>query len=572
MIKRLTAWPLLGALAALSLGGCAGLQQTRAMQASIATQAAKVAPPPPAKVVTIDNGSWLLGKEVAPTVSESPLLQQQVVYEQPGHAAPPSLSDIGQWIESTFGINVVITPSAQGVASRSEPNAAMVSKLPVAMPAIPVGVPGRTSIIPSPSAYGLMSQDGGLSTASLHGTPLRYTGKLSGFLDLVATRFGIYWKISGGQIEFFRTETKTFSIPALPKVSSMRGGISTGSGLSGGSTSSATPTMTDSTLSGASSSGSSAGGGGSTSMDTQASINYWSAMQKTASAVAGPGAMIVVDPSFGMLTITGTPPQISRVRQWVKQISRELSKQIAIEVHVYNVQTSREDNYGVNLGLAFKSANGHTGISFASAAAPTISSTSNPMTFGASILGGSLQGTSVAVQALSTLGHVSQVVSQSGVTPNGEMLALQAAHVQAYLASSATTLNGTAGSMTTLTPGSVTVGFTGSFLPRMVNGHILLDVNMTLSDLLGIKTFTAGGTSSASNATSIQLPDVQSTTFEQSVSLKPGQTLVLTGYRQQTASVTNNGVGSPDFAALGGGVDGQSGDTILAVVITARLI
>lgn len=347
----------------------------------------------------------------------------------------------------------------------------------------------------------------------------------------------------------------------------MTGGIGTGTG--GGVASSSGSTSQSST---SSTSSAAAPGGGTSSSTTEDSINYFSGLQKTASAVAGSGAVVVVDPSFGTITVTGSPEQIERVADWVKQISVELSKQVAIEVHVYNVQVSREDNYGLNLALALKSQGGHTGISLQSAAAPQITSTSTPMTFGASILGGTLQGSSVAVQALSTLGHVTQVVSRSGVTVNGQLLSLQAARVQAYLASSATTLNGTAGATTTLTPGSVTVGFTGLFLPKVVNGRILLDLNMTLSNLLGIQTFTAGGGSSSASATSIQLPDVQSTTFQQSVSLRPGQTMVLTGYRQHTGSVTNNGVGSPDFAGLGGGVDAQTGDTVLAVVISAKLL
>jgi hypothetical protein len=65
---------------------------------------------------------------------------------------------------------------------------------------------------------------------------------------------------------------------------------------------------------------------------------------------------------------------------------------------------------------------------------------------------------------------------------------------------------------------------------------------------------------------------MQLTRFEQSVSLKPGETLILTGMRQQNTSTTNNGVGSPYLPILGGGVDAQKGDTIIAVVISARLL
>ncbi|WP_205288640.1 hypothetical protein, partial [Escherichia coli] len=65
---------------------------------------------------------------------------------------------------------------------------------------------------------------------------------------------------------------------------------------------------------------------------------------------------------------------------------------------------------------------------------------------------------------------------------NGQMLNLQAAQTQSYLASSQTTLTSTSGSSTALLRGWVTYGFTGVFLPKSVNDRIMLELNMTLSN------------------------------------------------------------------------------------------
>ena len=544
-------------LTATLLTGCAGVQQARLVDSHAEARAHQVYDEAPRArpVVMTHKTPWLLGEELRASRPEPAILGKSVVYES---SQSRSLSELGAWIVSRVGVSAVIDPSALVAPKGASPAAAGPNTVSVrsVLPSPLISLPG--SAVPMVSARAHAASGVGA---------IHYVGSLRGFLNLIAAKYGVYWRYVDGQVTIFRTETRTFELPSLPREASMTGGIGTGTG--GGVASSSGSTSQSST---SSTSSAAAPGGGTSSSTTEDSINYFSGLQKTASAVAGSGAVVVVDPSFGTITVTGSPEQIERVADWVKQISVELSKQVAIEVHVYNVQVSREDNYGLNLALALKSQGGHTGISLQSAAAPQITSTSTPMTFGASILGGTLQGSSVAVQALSTLGHVTQVVSRSGVTVNGQLLSLQAARVQAYLASSATTLNGTAGATTTLTPGSVTVGFTGLFLPKVVNGRILLDLNMTLSNLLGIQTFTAGGGSSSASATSIQLPDVQSTTFQQSVSLRPGQTMVLTGYRQHTGSVTNNGVGSPDFAGLGGGVDAQTGDTVLAVVISAKLL
>lgn len=560
MLRTLT----VALIAAGMLGGCASVQSARedaSGTAAIAKAQASSRQEARPVVEVHAKDAWLMGESIAPTREQPKILDKEVRFNE--DISTWTINDYANWILNHVGVQANIDPSATSIGGN------MSAALPaVALPALPK--PSNTGLqgIPKFPADGdaALSAPAQVSmpTTSLPPQILAYNGDLKGFLDRVAMRYGIYWHYRNGVITLFKTETRTWAIPALPNASKSSGSIST-SGSSGSGSGGGTAAVADSATTSSQGSGSSSGSGGTTSMSTSSAIDYWGALQKTAQGIAGPGVQVVVDKSFGTLSATGTPPQLDRLNEWVREMSSMLRKQVAIDVHVYNVQVNREDNYGLNLGLAYKSASGHTGVTLTSASIPTVTSTSTPMSFGANILGGTLNGTSVAVQALSTLGNVSQVVSRSGVTLNGQMMALQAARVQNYLASSQTTLTSTSGSSTALQPGSVTIGFTGTFLPRVVDGRIMIDLNMTLSDLLGIASASSGGST-------IQLPDVQSTTFEQSIALKPGETLVLTGYRQHTASVTNNGVGSPDFAALGGGVDAQRGDTVMAVVISARLL
>jgi type IVB pilus formation R64 PilN family outer membrane protein len=267
--------------------------------------------------------------------------------------------------------------------------------------------------------------------------------------------------------------------------------------------------------------------------------------------------------------VTGTPPQCDRVEQFVRSLDSMFSKQVAIDVHVYEIRTTGEDNYGLNLALAYKSHSGHTGANISTVSIPSVSSAATPMQFGATILSGPLSGSSVAVQALSTLGNVSEVVSRSGITQNGKLLALQSAQSVGYVESSSETLTASVGSTGSLQTGTLVPGFTSSFLPKVSDGRILIAFDMTLSDLLSLTTFTSG---SGANESSVQLPTMQLARFEQSITLKPGESLVLTGMRQQNDSMTNNGVGTPSFFGVGGGVDASKSQTILAVVITARIL
>jgi type IVB pilus formation R64 PilN family outer membrane protein len=577
--RNLTSRAIATLLGISGLSACTGINEARQEHERIHGEAAaQLADTPKSQaVVATHSGAWLMGEEIAASKPQPELMNNPVLFNQKMAA---SLSDIGAWLAEQISVPVVIDPSVyarSGTSStanvtpiRAAAGTAPALALPtpgtvLRMPELPLGLStglGSSASAPTPQASGA-------NEAPV--VPLTYfKGNLGGFLDVVDAHYGVWSRYQNGTIMFFKTETRMYTLPSLSEASSMSGSITTGSdGSSSGS--GVGPSGGSGALNAAPSSGSSSGnsGSGTQTMTLSASVNPWQTLSATASAVAGLDAKVVVDNNLGVLVVTGTPPQCDRVGEWMKGVDAMYRKQVAIDVKVYQVQINREDNYGMNLTLAYQSAGAHTGLSVTGASPPTISSSSTPMTFGASILSGSLSGSQVAVQALSTLGDVSQVVGRSGITQNGKVLSLQAATQQGYVQSNQTTLAANVGATSSLQTGTVVPGFTSSFLPKMVDGRILIDFDMTLSELIQLKTFSSG---TGSNASSVQLPTMQITRFEQSVSLKPGQALVLTGMRQQTASVTNNGVGSPNVPLLGGGVDAQKGDTIIAVVISARLL
>ncbi|MBN3761066.1 secretin N-terminal domain-containing protein [Burkholderia sp. Ac-20365] len=552
-----------------TITGCAIPDVQRQQAALAATAQANAENGPLSRpVVQIHDGAWLLGEKIKASKAQPEIFDRDVYFSWT-KSGSPTLSDIAQWIVETQHVRSSIDSSVTaGTSASSGAATAPLTGSLVARAGGPLPLPGMVPAVASATPSGA----GAIPVATARG-PVKYTGKFRGFLDIVDASFNVWSRYQDGTVSFFRTETRTFAIPTLPDTSSMTGSISTGEGNSSSSSGSENGGLTSGTQSltpttGAGSSSGNSGSGGQT-IRLGIHVSPWEKLEASAKAVAGGDALVHADPNLNMLTVTGTPPQCDRIEDWVKSLNAQYGKQVAIDVHVYQVQRTQEDNYGLNLQLAYESSNGHTGIKFSGAAAPTVTSSSSPMSFGATILGGTLAGSSAAVQALSTLGNVSQVVARSGVTQNGKVLALQAARSQGYVASTQTTLATSVGSSTSMQTATLVPGFTSSFLPKIVNGRVLIDFDMTLSDLVNLVTFTSG---SGSNQSSVQLPTLQVTRFEQSVSLKPGETLVLTGMRQQSASTTNNGVGSAYNPLLGGGMDAQKGDTIIAVVITARLL
>lgn len=547
--------PMLGATL---MAGCATFHQAHEKQVQTERAITRYQPPKAPPVVSTVDTPFLLGTVVDVRHAVPAILKQSITLI---YTYPMTLRQIAGKITQKKGIPVHIEDSQE-----SSTSAAPGGMLPP--------LPSQTGGFPNPLQQGTGSQSGYTS----RGIPLDWHGSVAGLLDMITARNGVWWRYRDGAVRIFRTETKTFSIPALAWSTGSSGSIvaSAGANAMGGGMSSGIGGAGSMPTGGSMGAGGASGGQGNESTGTTSIVNtskidVWAGLQKIAQTVAGPGAQVEADGSTGTITVTGTPPQIRHVREWVHGLSRQLERQVAITVHVYNVTVNNEQNYGINLAGAFQSLGKQYGVSLQGVAPPTPTGGTQPMSIGANILNsatgaaGQWQGSSVAVQALATLGRVSQVFSKSTISLNGQPAPIQVAQQTVYLAESSSTQTANVGATNGLIPGTVTTGFTAMFLPRIIGGKILLGMNMTISNLVSIQTISSGGNS-------IQAPTVDNSTFQQSVKLKPGQTLLLTGYSQKGGSTSHNGVGSPYLPLLGGGANASTSKQMIAIVITARIL
>ena len=539
----------LALLGALGMGGCATVDEAHRHFQDTSQKMPKLEQPKPAVVVSDNAGAWLLGT-VAHVSKPLPAVF--------GHQV--TLISRGMDLQ-----DMVANLSAQaGVPMRVE-NDASLGGYPSATPTPPaasLGAPiGLT--LPPPSSLAAASQSG-------QGGFLRmnYVGSLRGALDSIAAKSGMWWRYDDGTVVLFRNETRVFEIPAIAWSATETGGVGT-AGANGGSSSTSGSAAAMPVAAGSGAGGVAGSQNGVTSASGVSKVDIWQSIENGAKVAAG-SAKVSVDAALGTVTVTGTPPDVHRVSEFVNSITRSLRQQVALTVHVYSVEVNHEDNYGVSLNGAFSNLAKEYGLTL-TGGGPSVTGLTSPMQFGASVLGtatGALSqwsGSSIAFQALSSIGHVSLVTSASAVTLNGQQVPIQVGKQIGYLASSSVTQTANVGAMSMLTPGTVTVGFTAVMLPRVVGDKVYLGVNMTVNSLLGISTVT-------SNGSSIQVPNVASSSFQQTAALKSGDTLVLTGFKQTGAQDARNGVGTPSFYGLGGGVDATTNRTMLAIVITARIL
>ncbi len=526
---------------ALLLTGCANIDSSRVLKQQTTDDLRERLARNEVKqpVVATSPGAWLAGPSIQLAEPMHPALQQKFAYH-PTHAI--SLAELTSWITQRTGIPIDISelaaPTGQNVQVFPGQPSNPVSPLQAQMYA--PGYPGSAS-------NGLAA-----NRESMWSMYLNYEGTLAGLLDVAANKSGTWWRMASGRVVFYKTLSKTFYLPVIARKFNASATITTASGNSN----SAGGAAGQSTLS--STSG--------TSADSVYSVDLWGDIEKTAKIVAG-GAQIAANPSSGSITVTGTPAQVRQIEEWVKSLGDQLSQQVAITIRIFSVKVTSADNYNWNPNVIFKSIGGVATATLSAAGGPVIASgmTAARLGLGIASPNESFDGSQAALQALSTIGEATETSNQTVVTLNGQPVPLQMANTQGFIESVSTTATTNAGTTSSATQGTVTTGMTGIFLPRIANGKVVLGMTLTRSTNNGFTAIPSG------NMT-IQTKNVDSDTFQQSVSLTPGDALMLTGISRDTGSTNKSGVGSPNNPLFGGGLANARGQTLTGIVISARIL
>lgn len=542
-----------------------------------------------AKVITNTNQPYLMGTEVkVSNTSQLPDAFHQVIHL--ATSQPLTMGQLATQLTQMTGIQV-------HVASQVHAFLSAISSVPQqqALPALPGQ--RQAAYLPPVSLPNVSKNKNVIA--------LNWNGSLTGLLNLVASRTGTFWKYDNGEIRFFLTETKAFSVNALPGNTSLTSNISNaGSAGGGGATGpSANNGSTSQTV------------GMTSNLDIYKSIvsGIKTVLIQSAAITGGSSTMSIPtsvsdNPSTGQIIVTATPPELRAVAAYLKPVNKEMSKNVMIDVHIYSVALTNANDYGLNLNAAFNSLANRYGFSVSGPGAITPPSSQNGDILGnvaAVVLGaqygngwyaannntypvgptatngngylangsqyangiptaqqgpGATVNTPFVAQALATQGNVSLVTSGSIIALNGQPTPLQVAQETSYLASTSTTQTANVGSSTQLTPGEFTTGFSGTFLPLIRGKHVLLEYTLNLTQNSGLQEF-------SSNGSTIELPNLATQAFMQRVNMKSGQTLVLSGFEQTNSSINHSGTGAPSFWELGGGANAQNQKNALVIVI-----
>jgi type IVB pilus formation R64 PilN family outer membrane protein len=548
------------ALAVLLLAGCTGLSQrvsdavdhdnAQSKQTLDALREGNPRAATSSDGLIVKDGLWLSGtaikldhENVLPAVFSQPATFDNEVN---------SLAEFAEHISRLTHIPTRVSPNALANSRATGGSAAQsVPVLGAVQPPLPT-LPGLGS---SAASRGVAATEG-LPTP----THISYrNGDLRGLLDAAAARFGVSWKLAGGTIVFFFTDTRTFQVNAIPGDAKLNATVTSGatndSSGSGGS-------------SGASSSSSGSSGSGGTPSVTSSNtantvvnsqLSVFDSLHASIQAMLSRYGSVVASPATGSITVTDTPDVLDSVSAFMDEQNRSLSRQVLINVTVLSVELTADDSYGINWSAVYQALG--TKFTLASTFATTAT---NPVSLAAQVItpNSRASGTTAMISALSQQGKVRRKTSASITTLNDQPVPVQVATQQGYLASVSTTNTANVGSQTALVPGTVTTGFNMTLLPHVLdNGTVMLQFYTNISSLLSLQTVSSGGQQ-------IQTPNVNTRNFLQRVSMKSGETLVLSGYEGTDDNLNRQGVGKPENFAFGGGFQGTQNREVIVILIT----
>lgn len=487
------------------------------------------------------QSSYLPVTKVEPTKAENQKVTASLNREVAVNRKFSGLKEMVGYVTQLTGLPVVLAPEVETIVSA--PTAAQ--------PAAPSGSGSSPSNLPpAPMGFGGSQVSGtAWGGAAAQAPTTTYNGKLDGFLDVIATSFGIAWEPSenSNSVLFYRTKSRTFRLAALPGNTNMSAKINRTSAAS--SSSSATAST------------------GSSEQKTGvefSELNVWKGIEDSMKLMLSPVGKVVVTPATGTITVTDIPSVLVAAEKFVNDQNVALSRQVVINVRVLQVDLTDSDAYGINWDAIYTSLGGGITWALANIASPITGATSLKHSV---VSGSRWAGSSAMIEALSKQGKVSQITSASMVTLNNQPAPVQVGKQTGYIASSTTTIGtGGAGNTISLTPGSVTTGFSLSMLPHILDGNrMMLQYSGDISALMGMHTVTSG-------TSSIQTPEVDTRNFLQRVVMNSGETLIVTGFEQFNLSGKTQGVGNAENVALGGSVDVRSGKSVLVILIQPVLI
>lgn len=519
--------------------GLAGTQKF-ALEAAEAAKSAKVA--------KRSAGSWV-GARTVSVQSDSVL--PAVFYEtwdfNFDDVSRPSLNIVAERMTRLTGVTVRIsadvfnaTPtSAAATGAGNQAAAQVLAAIKQAQAAaLPAGSPGQ--ILPSGTVQGEVSPKGEPGVAnyvqsyvqpltSLTAVEMRWNGTMVSYLDYITARLNLSWSYRDGVVLIERYVTESFELAAFGGSQNYKMSLT----------------------------GAAAAGNGGATMDVteDGSIEFLNAIKAAVDQLVKPtNGSTVMNLATGRITVTATKDAMSRVRDMVRIEGASLTRQAQIQFDVYSVTSNRSDEQGVDWSVIFSRLSEAWG---ATLTAPTSLASSAAGSLGVKVLTG-VTGNTSSIE-FGGSGAVLKLLNEHGSNAKVRPITMIALNRQwarktnlannTYVSETTTssTSSGTTGGQKTAV---VTTGDKVLVQPAILDdGKIMLKFGLSLTELLSLLSVTSG---SGASSSTVQTPNTAGVDDQATVSLLPGQAMVVTGLSRRTADSKLRTLGESVGVGAGG--------------------
>lgn len=563
-------------LTVLLLTGCESLNTMNAHREEMTADTQKklteaTAIPETNKTAHFSNTAYIGNpKKAVRYVEPLPAVFSQKI-EFGGEKAPRTLSEMAERITLITKVPVrlmsdLFMQQTTSTTSTASTPANTTTAATAGLPPKPAGIPDNN--LPTPTGNNGSSTTSITSTTNYDVTvmPSSYNGGVAGLLDLIATKNGVSWRYQNGAIEIYRLLTKTFKIHAIPGTSGLSATVEqSGSGATGGSGSTQAGNLGGSA--GATTTSGSTAGNSSTTQSSSISstgLDAWKDLEEGIRTILSPTGKFHISQSAGAITVTDTPEKVAQIEQLINETNTNLTEQVVLHYQVLSVDNADATRANVNWTAVFNALNKNYGVSLASMALPHAAAGSAlmqaviPTTATGTM--GQLAGSQAIADILETQNHVSRVTTGSVTTLNNKPAPVQIIDEQGYVLASQAINTINVGTSTGAQQSTIVTGFSMNLLPHIIDERVLLNLSINLSTLIGLEDKVVGNTT-------LQLPHKDKRAFLQSISMRAGETLILTGFKRMGSSMNKTG-----SIMQGGGESATDNDSELVILVTPILI
>lgn len=379
--------------------------------------------------------------------------------------------------------------------------------------------------------------------------PPNYRGNIPDILEQLAGRQRIFAQMSDGRLELFRTATRTFLLSTSLGSTNVAMDASSGGG-EGGFTGTSTSTFAG-------------------------TIDSTKSMVDAIRTMLSPGAPLpIFNNGTGNLTVTDTPDVLDAIARFVDRENKIIKRSIIFDVQIVRYSQSNVGENSADLSVLYsqlKALNG-TAIKLVGAAAPpspndgSLGFTAVPGLNGAT---NRFTGSNLVLKALNTSGKatVTDSYTLEAMNRSPAVKAFNKTFDYVNETNASTTLAGVAVAQKTKTESA---GKTLMLLPSVIS-ETEASVELSIRESV-LNPFKSNSIGSGQTQQSVQLLDKDTELVRQRIRLRNGETRVLTGVGNKSASSNEQTMDRSISSIFGGSATGSKSESQYFLLLTMRFV